>query len=129
MTELVYGTVKAKGTVDWILRQNVSRPLGKVSPVILNILRLGVYQIYYLDRIPDSAACNESVKLAKKFGHPGTVKFVNGVLRNVIRNKDKNAFPSMEEDAPLHIALSYEHPRWLVQRWLKQFGQEQTIAL
>ncbi len=129
VTELVYGTVKAKGTVDWILRQNVSRPLGKVSPVILNILRLGVYQIYYLDRIPDSAACNESVKLAKKFGHPGTVKFVNGVLRNVIRNKDKNAFPSMEEDAPLHIALSYEHPRWLVQRWLKQFGQEQTIAL
>ena len=70
VTELVYGTVKAKGTIDWLLQQLVSRPLGKIEPMILNILRLGVFQIYFLERIPASAACNESVNLAKKFGHP-----------------------------------------------------------
>lgn len=80
VTELVYGTVKAKGTIDWLLGQLVSRPLGKIDPMILNILRLGVFQIYFLERIPASAACNESVNLAKKFGHTGSVKFVNGVL-------------------------------------------------
>lgn len=88
VTELVYGTVKAKGTIDWLLQQLVSRPLGKIEPMILNILRLGVFQIYFLERIPASAACNESVNLAKKFGHEGIVKFVNGVLRGAVRSKE-----------------------------------------
>lgn len=73
VTELVYGTVKAKGTIDWLLQQLVSRPLGKIEPMILNILRLGVFQIYFLERIPASAACNESVNLAKKSWAEGLV--------------------------------------------------------
>ncbi|NLU44145.1 MAG: 16S rRNA (cytosine(967)-C(5))-methyltransferase RsmB [Acholeplasmataceae bacterium] len=129
VTELVYGTIKAKGTIDWFINQAITRPLHKVSPMILNILREGVYQIYFLERIPVSAACNEAVNLAKKFGHPGTVKFVNGVLRSIVRNKERLVFPTMEENEPLHIALTYNHPEWLVQRWRYRFGTEETIAL
>lgn len=122
VTELVYGTIKAKGTLDWILSQNVSRPLNKISPVILNILRLGVFQIYFLDRIPASAACNEAVNLAKKFGHQGTVKFVNAVLRNSVRNKEHIVYPSIEEDQALHLSLSLQHPAWLLKKWIRDYG-------
>ena len=73
MTELVYGTVKTLGTLDWILEHFVSRPLQSLEPETRNILRLGIYQIYFLDRVPVSAAVNESVNLAKKFGHAGIV--------------------------------------------------------
>lgn len=129
VTELVYGTIKAKGTIDWIIEKHVTRKLKKISPVILNILRMGVYQIFFNDKIPNSAACNESVKLTKKFGHQGTVKFVNGVLRNCTRNKDMWDYPSEEDDLVKNIALSKFHPEWLVKRWLGVFGLEQTKAL
>ena len=129
VTELVYGSIKAKGTLDWILEQNVSRSLNKISPVILNILRLGVFQIYFLERIPASAACNEAVNLAKKFGHIGTVKFVNAVLRNCVRNKEKMVYPSLEENKILHLALKLQHPEWLVRRWISDYGLEETEKL
>ena len=114
VTELVYGTVKAKGTIDWLLQQLVSRPLGKIEPMILNILRLGVFQIYFLERIPASAACNESVNLAKKFGHEGIVKFVNGVLRGAVRSKESIVYPDAEKDPRQYLALKEFHPDWLV---------------
>ena len=129
VTELVYGTVKAKGTIDWLLQQLVSRPLGKIEPMILNILRLGVFQIYFLERIPASAACNESVNLAKKFGHEGIVKFVNGVLRGAVRSKESIVYPDAEKDPRQYLALKEFHPDWLVKRWLKQFGFEGAQAL
>lgn len=128
-TELVYGTVKRKGTIDWILSRHLSRPLGQVTPVIRNILREGVYQLYFLERIPPSAAVNEAVNLAKVYGHAGTVKFVNGVLRNVLRKKEEVQFPALEDDAVGHISLAYSHPAWLVEKWLAEFGQENTLAL
>ena len=80
ITELVYGTVKAGKTIDWILGKYLSRPLKKVSPIIQDILRMGIYQIFFMSKIPPSAACNQAVELAKKYGHSGTVKFVNGVF-------------------------------------------------
>ena len=123
-TELVNGTVKAKGTLDFILSQMVNRPLQKLEPVIHCILHLGLYQIFYLDRIPDSAACNESVNLAKKFSHKGTDKFVNGVLRSIIRQKE-----FLWEQIQKDVSLSFCHPQWLVKRWQKQFGEEETEAL
>lgn len=129
VTELVYGTVKAKGTLDWLLAKNINRSLHKVTPVILNILRMAVYQMFYLTKIPASAACNEAVKLAKEFGHEGMGKFVNGVLRNMLRQEENMHFPSLQENEPLHIALTYLHPEWLVQRWRYRFGTEDTIKL
>lgn len=123
-TELVNGAVKAKGTLDFILGQMTDRPLQKLEPVIRCILHLGLYQIFYLDRIPDSAACNESVNLAKKFSHKGTDKFVNGVLRNTLRKKEV-LWEQIRQDSSLRLC----HPRWLVQRWQKQFGNDETEAL
>ncbi len=126
-TELVYGTVKAGATLDWILGRFVSRPLDKVAPIILDILRLGVYQLQFLTKIPPSAACNQSVELAKKYGHRGTANFVNGVLRNIVRQSEKLAYPA--DESAEAIALRYCHPRWLVERWLAQFGREATMRL
>ena len=123
-TELVNGSVKAKGTLDFILGRLVDRPLQKLEPVIHYILHLGLYQIFYLDRIPDSAACNESVNLAKKFSHKGTDKFVNGVMRSSVRQKEV-LWEKIRDD----VSLRLSHPRWLVQRWRKQFGEEETEAL
>lgn len=129
VTELVYGTVKAKGTIDWLLKQLTLRPFSKIEPKILNILRLGVFQIYFLDRIPASAACNESVNLAKKFGHEGIVKFVNGVLRSAVRSKEQLVYPDADKEPKQYLSLREFHPDWLVKRWLKQFGFEGAQAL
>ncbi|MBQ7496707.1 MAG: transcription antitermination factor NusB, partial [Selenomonas sp.] len=85
VTELVYGAVKAGDTLDWILRRYINRPISKIPPVIREILRLGLYQIFYLDKVPPSAACNTSVDLAKKYGHKGVAGFVNAVLRTAVR--------------------------------------------
>ena len=129
LTELVYGTVKFTNTLDWILGQFVSRPLNKIPSMIVNILRLAVYQIFYMDKVPVSAACNEAVNLTKKYSHAGTVKFVNGVLRNIIRGKEKIVYPDLATQPVQHIALKYSHPEWLVKVWLKQLGLEATIEL
>ncbi len=131
ITELVYGTIKAKGTLDWLLTQLSSRPLSKIDKVILNILRMGLYQIFYLDKVPASAACNESTELAKACSHLGTAKFVNGILRSAVRSKDAGTivFPSEIDNPALNIALTEFHPEWLVKRWFAQFGANETKAL
>lgn len=129
LTELVYGTIKATNTLDWIIGKFVNRPLSKIPPMILYIMRLACYQILYMDKVPDSAACNEAVELSKKYTHQGTVKFVNGVLRAIIRGKDSLEFPDLNLQPVQHIALKYHHPEWLVKLWLEEFGQEETINL
>ena len=78
-TELVYGCTKYRGRLDWVINQFAKPKVEKMAPWIRNIIRLGLYQLIFLDKVPASAAINEAVKLAKKYGHQGTVKFVNGV--------------------------------------------------
>ena len=129
LTELVYGSIKALGTIDWYLTQCVTRPLAKIDAPILNILRLSVYQILYMDKIPEAAAVNEAVKLARIYSHEGSAKFVNGVLRGFLRNKDGLVFPSEAEDEAGYLALKLLHPRWLVKKWIQQFGREATEKL
>lgn len=128
-TELVYGTVKTMGTLDWFLSKVVNRPLHKLDPRILVILRMGAYQILHLTRIPDSAACNESVKLAKKQVHQGAGNLVNGALRQLIRTKTQWKFPEGPEHELERIALVYCHPEWLVRRWKFRYGLEEAIRL
>ncbi len=129
VTELVYGTVKAGDTLDWMLRQYVDRPVKKIAPVICNILRLGLYQIFFMDKVPESAACNQSVELAKIYGHAGTVKFVNAVLRSAVREPAKVEFPSGKGQATKNLALACQHPEWLVKRWIKEFGYDSAVRL
>ena len=129
VTELVYGAVKAGDTLDWILRRYVNRPLKKIPPMVRDILRLGLYQIFYLDKVPASAACNTAVELTKKYSHAGTVKFVNAVLRTAVREPEKASFPEGKGKATEGLALKSQHPYWLVKRWVKQFGFEETEKL
>lgn len=129
VTELVYGTVKAGATLDWILEHYLSRSLKKVAPVIRNILRMGVYQLFFLSKVPASAACNQAVELTKKYGHAGTVKFVNAVLRNAARSPEKVVYPAMQDDPVRSLALRYFHPDWIVKRWIERLGAEEAEAL
>ena len=128
-TELVYGTVKALGTLDWILEHFLTRSLDSLDPEIRDLLRLGVFQIYYLDRVPVSAAVNESVNLAKAFTHKGGVGFVNGVLRNSVRRRDLIRQELEETSGLEQLRLKEFHPLWLLHRWQKQFGLEETQKL
>ena len=130
--EITYGTTKHWNTIDWVLGQFVSRPLEKVDPPVRNVLRTGVYQLLYMDRVPASAACDESVKIIKKLSHKGASGFVNGVLRSISRKYDSIQdipFPDIEQKPADYISLRYSYPRWMVQRWLDNFGLEGTIAI
>lgn len=129
ITELVYGTLRMRGTIDHILAQFYKKPLEKLPLRILLALRIGVYQLRFMSRVPQSAAVNESVKLAKKYGHQGTASLTNAILRNVIRSGDKIKFPDKDSDPAGYIAAVSSHPVWLVQEWLERFGFADTLAL
>lgn len=119
-TELVYGTIKAGASLDWKLEKYLTRPLEKVDAKILAVLRVAMYQIFFLDRVPNSAAVNESVELTKKFVNIGASKFVNGVLRAAVREPQKSDFPT--DDSVESIALRMFHPAWLVKLFVDEFG-------
>lgn len=127
ITELVYGTVKSGDTLLWILKKFVNRPLNKIEPTVINILRLGIYQIVFMDKVPASAACNEAVNLAKKFSNQGSAKFVNGVLRNLIRQPEKYAMPTGNK--AIEVAVREQHPVWLVKKFIHTFGSEAALKL
>ncbi len=119
-TELVYGAVKAGESLDWKISRYLNRPLSKVDEKILAVLRIGMYQIFFLDRVPNSAAVNESVELSKKFCSIGASKFVNAVLRSAVRDPHKSDFPTGDDIKSL--ALRTFHPAWLVKLFAEEFG-------
>jgi 16S rRNA (cytosine967-C5)-methyltransferase len=127
MHELVKGTLRWRGRIDWVLDGLVHIGLSQVQPWIRNVLRMGAYQILFLDRVPDHAAVDEAVKLANKYGHPGTAGLVNGVLRRLADERD--AHPPPEGDDLASLSAWGSHPEWLVERWLERFGVEATRAL
>ncbi|NHN28451.1 16S rRNA (cytosine(967)-C(5))-methyltransferase RsmB [Paenibacillus sp. S3N08] len=127
-TEIVYGTIQRQNTIDYFLKRFVAKGLAKLDPWVRSLLRLSYYQMVYLDRVPDHAIVNEAVNLAKKRGHAGISGMVNGVLRNVIRQKDTLVLPGGLSTVE-RIALTYSHPEWMVKRWIRQFGESQTEQL
>ena len=129
LTELVYGTLKWRQQLDWIIKQSSSRKLSRLSLDIRNILRLGAYQIIHLDRVPVWAAVNESAELARKYSSPGRVKLVNALLRNLVRKKDEITYPELGKEPVEHIAIKYSHPQWVVSRWIEMLGVEETLKL
>ena len=106
-TRLCYGVVQNRGRLDFYLRQLLTGSLKKLHPAVRDILHMGLYQIYDMDKIPDSAAVNESVTLARKYGAPGSDRLVNAVLRNAVRTKGTLQEPTSYEDR-------YSHPAELV---------------
>ena len=103
--------------------------MQKLSPWILNILRLGAYQLLYMDKVPPSAACNESVSLAGRYGHKASAGFVNAVLRNIARNGAGTVIPQKDADITGYLTVKYSYPKWLVEKYSVLFGNEFTEML
>jgi len=129
LTHLVKGTLRWRGRIDWVLSVFLKTELTELPTWIRNVLRLGAFQILFMDRIPVSAATDESVKLARKRGHPGTAGLVNAVLRKLASSKDVIEYPSIEEEGVTAISILYSHPEWIVARWVERFGIETTIKI
>jgi 16S rRNA (cytosine967-C5)-methyltransferase len=127
--QLVKGTLAWRGRLDTILEERVKGGLQSISPDMRNVLRLGAYQILYLDRIPKEVAVHETVELAKQFRHAGLVKLVNAVLRTIARQADLLRSPTEQPQSATAIAEQYSHPLWMIERWLRDFGTATTIAL
>ncbi|MBD3309312.1 16S rRNA (cytosine(967)-C(5))-methyltransferase RsmB [candidate division KSB3 bacterium] len=134
-TELVYGVLRWQKRLDWYLDQVCNKPLRTTHPWLRMILRLGAYQLLMLDKIPPSAAINESVKLAEtsrsKANLPAkTAKgFVNAVLRNLHRQRTTLQSPDAITSNVTRFAVTYSYPEWMIARWLRQLGEELTRAL
>lgn len=128
-TELVYGTVRHLNFLDWIISRLSTRKVSTLDPVCLVLLRLGLYQIFCLTKVPESAACNEAVKMATKFGNKGMAKFVNALLRSSIRRREEFTIPTLEENLVAHLALTYHQENWLIRKWIHDYGEQDAITL
>jgi 16S rRNA (cytosine967-C5)-methyltransferase len=128
LTELSYGVIQRLNTLDWVITLYLTHPLEKLTPWVRNILRLGTYQLLFLDRVPDSAAVDESVKLAYRYGHKGVAGLVNAVLRKISVTKESLPWPSREKNPELYLSLRYSYPLWMIRRWLKNMGIDETEA-
>ena len=126
-TRLLYGVVERRLTIDFALEQCASMPLKRMHPAVLEILRLGVYQLLYMDRVPASAAVNEAVKLTRELQQAKASGFVNGVLRGVERKKDK-LFASLPAD-DAGDAIRYSCPQPLIALWKRAYGADTARAL
>ncbi|MBR1692278.1 MAG: 16S rRNA (cytosine(967)-C(5))-methyltransferase RsmB [Lachnospiraceae bacterium] len=120
------GCVERCIQLDYLLNQLSTTRTEKMKPVIRTILRMGAYQILFMDKVPDRAACNEAVKLAEKKGFGRLKGFVNGVLRNLSRQKETLAYPDRKESPAFYLSVMYSMPDWIVDMWLAQYGEAKT---
>lgn len=128
--ELVLGTLRLRGRIDHLLGQLVHRGLEALEPDVLDVLRLGAYQLLEMGSVPPYAAVSQSVELARDAGAGrGSAGFVNGVLQSLRRRHGELRFPDFERDPVAHLETWGSHPRWLVERWVRQFGAGGARAL
>lgn len=123
-TCLCEGTLEYRLQLDYLIDQVSKTPVHKCKPYIRNLLRMSLYQIRYMDSVPEEAACNEAVKLAKKKGFQSLSGFVNGVLRNLIRRQASIPFPQKEENPTAYFSLQYSMPEWLVEQMLHWYPED-----
>lgn len=123
ITRVVNGTLERMIEIDYIINLFSKVKVNKMKPLIRTILRSSVYQMKYMDSVPNSAICNEAVKLAGKRGFVNLKGFVNGVLRNISRNLDKINYPD-EKDKVSYLSVKYSLPEWLVKQWLNVYDEE-----
>lgn len=119
--ELIYGTIKWRLRLDYVLDQFSKTPVKKMKPFVRQLMRMSVYQILFLDKIPASAAINEAVKIMHKRKMSNLSGFVNGVLRNIDRNKSEITYPN--------LSVYYSIPEWIITRWMKYYGEMETKAI
>lgn len=118
------GTIQRLNTLDWALNLFSRHPVDKMTPWIRNLLRLAAYQVLYMEKIPDYALVDQSVNLARQFGHQGVAGLVNAVLRRLVRESGHLPWPDPSRSLLEHISLAHSHPQWLVKRALERFGAE-----
>lgn len=126
---LTYGTLQNRAFIDFLLAYVSSMPLKKVMPQVLDALRLGVFQLLFLDRVPDSAAVNETVKLVKRHGGPRVGSYANAVLRRLIALRDADKLPQPGGAPAERLSVQYSHPLWFVQAMLDRLGESGCEAL
>lgn len=124
ITRLAEGVMEQQIFLDYVINQFSKTKVNKCKPLIRCLLRMGVYQILYMESVPDSAACNESVKLAKSHGFGSLSGFVNGILRNISRHKDSISEPKGDKTSPEYLSVKYSMPQWLVHKLKKDYPEE-----
>ena len=124
ITRLSEGVMEQLISLDYTINQFSKTKVNKCKPMIRCILRMGAYQILYMESVPDSAACNEAVKLAKSHGFGSLSGFVNGVLRSIARNKDNIPEPSKDKTSSEYLSVKYSMPKWLVEKLKKDYPEE-----
>ncbi len=129
VTELVNGTVRWQSRIDWILMGFYHGEFAKCMPLVKNSLRIALYQIMFLSRIPAPAAINESVEIVKRIKGEKHAGIVNGVLRNILRNVQTIRYPDRKENEVLYLSVHTAHPAWMVRRYVERFGSEEAEAL
>ncbi|MCF8051904.1 MAG: 16S rRNA (cytosine(967)-C(5))-methyltransferase RsmB [Desulfobacterales bacterium] len=126
---LVFGVLRWRGRLDWIIGHFSKTPLKKIDPIVMNVLRLGLFQVVFLDRIPVSAAVNTSVSLAKTQAPAWLAGFVNALLRNAAKNWAKVPLPDSRRFPDRYLAVRWSFPSWMVGRWISRFGFEEAERL
>jgi 16S rRNA (cytosine967-C5)-methyltransferase len=127
-TDLVTGTLRWQGAIDYQLQQRSRKPLARLDATVLLALRLGAYQLLHLGRIPPSAVVNDAVALVKQGGFASAAGFVNAILRRLARERAELEWPAREADPARHLAVVHSHPEWLVRRWIARYGEDTTEA-
>ena len=127
---VVEGCLERNIQIDYVIDSFSKTEVKKMQPLIRSLIRMGTYQIMFMDNIPDSAACNEAVKLAQKHKFAGLKGFVNGVLRNISRNKENISYPDENENGGVdYLSVVYSQPSWLCKMWLTEYGFERTEGM
>ena len=126
MNEIVTGVVRWQMKIDWVLTGFFHGNFTKAETNIKNALRVALYQILFLDKVPHSAAVNESVEFIKRLRGQKVADLVNGVLRNILRNLENIRYPDFKENKIQHLAVIESHPLWLVKRWINRFGYDEA---
>jgi len=126
---LTEGTIERKTEMDYYLDHISSLPVRKMKPLIRCLLRMSAYQVIYMDTVPDSAVCNEAVRLAGKRGFRNLKGFVNGVLRNLARQKEMLPMPDEKKEPVRFLSVKYSMPVWLVELWLSAYGRDVTETM
>lgn len=129
LTEIVNGVIRWRLKLDWVLVGFYIGDYLKCLNIIKNSMRVALYQILFLDKIPPPSAINESVELVKRIQGDRIAGVVNGVLRNIMRNLESIRFPEREDDPAYYFSVLYSHPKWMVKRWIDRFGEDNTEKL
>ncbi|HEX9739667.1 MAG TPA: 16S rRNA (cytosine(967)-C(5))-methyltransferase RsmB [Ignavibacteriaceae bacterium] len=127
--EIVHGVIRWMGRLDWVLNGFYKGQFSKAIPNLKNGLRVALYQILFLDRVPDYAAVNEAVEFVKKLQGQKPADLTNAILRNIVRSKNSIRYPDPEEDIVGYLSAYYSHPSWMVKRYVRRFGREETEKL